>query len=168
MITLRNWSQRYDPTRRNLPPSIDLRDLRGLEATQRTIIIMKTIKQWYEDELPADIAVMAIKNAEEARMLHLETESLSEALGFGFYWQSSPQGLFFWDEVTKGNYGEPGNPIDYSSAVDLMEREGGSFASNLATTFRYADNDNRQKLINAFGDLFREYARRAKGKAAQC
>ena len=58
--------------------------------------------------------------------------------------------------------------FDYSTALDmtddqlldaahLMERQGGSFASAIASAYFAADRQNRQRLIAAFGDLFAKF-----------
>ena len=41
--------------------------------------------------------------------------------------------------------------------VSKMEEYGGSFVKALANAFKYADPDNRQKLIDAFPGYVKEY-----------
>jgi hypothetical protein len=48
------------------------------------------------------------------------------------------------------------------AALDLMERQGGSFARAIAQAYYCADTHNRYRLIAAFGDLFVRYNNLAK------
>ena len=58
--------------------------------------------------------------------------------------------------------------FDYSTAIDmtddqlldaasLMTRQGGSFASAIGYAYFAADSRNRQRLLAAFGDLFKNF-----------
>lgn len=66
---------------------------------------MKTIRQWYEDELPADIAALAIRNAEAQGQADIKTSTLTFAIKGGFVWKNTPQGHCFWSEVWQQNGG---------------------------------------------------------------
>lgn len=46
-------------------------------------------------------------------------------------------------------------------ALELMERQGGSFAASLACTYRLADAANQSKLADVFGDMFSRYSANA-------
>ena len=120
---------------------------------------MKTIRQWYEDELPADIAALAIANAEDqdAERLTRSVETLSYAICSGFFWSSSPQGWDFWIQVHNGDYGDTPTLVSVEIACDHMEARGGSFAKSLAECWRSADPRNRRKLEQAFRDVFQKY-----------
>lgn len=43
-------------------------------------------------------------------------------------------------------------------AAHRMRDQGGSFASAIATAYFFADKDNTQRLLAAFGHLFERYA----------
>ena len=120
---------------------------------------MKTIRQWYEDELPADIAALAIANAEEqdAGKLALSASGLRVAILTGFIWGKSPQGRRFWPQVYKGDYGDTPTLVSFELACNHMEDRGGNFAKSLAQCWRCADPDNRRKLETAFRDVFQKY-----------
>jgi len=45
----------------------------------------------------------------------------------------------------------------YDSPLHMMEVEGGSFVRALAECFHRADPRNRQRLLDAFPDYFKEY-----------
>jgi len=126
----------------------------------------KTIKEWFEDELPADIAEMAICNAEiyncGTYVLDTQEATLKNALSSAFLWQETPQGHAFWQEVHDGNCGYAPKAIDCVKACDAMEAKGGSFAASLARTYRLADPDNRERITRTWADLFARY-----GKVAQ-
>jgi hypothetical protein len=50
--------------------------------------------------------------------------------------------------------------MDYTEghrAAQMMEKEGGHFASALAKAYYHADSANAQRLRNAFPDLFEPY-----------
>tara|TARA_R100000027_G_scaffold54802_4_gene43918 strand:+ start:13283 stop:13624 length:342 start_codon:yes stop_codon:yes gene_type:complete len=49
------------------------------------------------------------------------------------------------------------NSADYSEAAEGMVSCGGSFVSALGNAYRYADTDNRAKLVETFGHYFRRY-----------
>lgn len=46
--------------------------------------------------------------------------------------------------------------------ISQMEQYGGSFVKALANAFKYADPDNRQRLIDAFPDYVKEYGPNSK------
>jgi len=41
--------------------------------------------------------------------------------------------------------------------AEAMQRYGGSFARKISEAFYVADENNREKLLNAFNDLFESY-----------
>jgi 2-oxo-4-hydroxy-4-carboxy--5-ureidoimidazoline (OHCU) decarboxylase len=41
--------------------------------------------------------------------------------------------------------------------ITLMDQYGGSFVSSIAQALRYADPNNRQRLLDAFPDLVAKY-----------
>ena len=47
---------------------------------------------------------------------------------------------------------------------ELMERQGGSFARNLARAWFVADGDNQKKIQDAFYDLIWEYVNKLSNK----
>jgi len=60
---------------------------------------MKTIQDYFEDSLPADIAAMAIRNTDESALNAKICTSPKSALRGGFIWAQSPQGFLFWKSV---------------------------------------------------------------------
>lgn len=77
---------------------------------------MKTRQQWFEDELPADIAAMAIRNTEKYEISFLDGKcsSLENSIIGGFLWKETTQGGIFWEQVCTGNYGQ----IEYSKEAN--------------------------------------------------
>ena len=124
---------------------------------------MKTIRQHYEEDLPADIAAMAIRNAEESNsgccVLDTKVESLTKALCMGFVWDMTDQGKAFWYEVNQGNYGDATQPIDYDLVCDEMIKNGGSFAAAIAVAFYHADSGNRNIIKREWRGLFAHYGK---------
>lgn len=67
------------------------------------------------------------------------------------------------NQSTKFVLGE--SPLDTSihdagvkiQVLELMETQGGSFASCLAKAWKRADLSNQARLMKAFGDLYREF-----------
>jgi len=124
---------------------------------------MKTIREWFEDELPADIAALAIRNTEIYHsvtcVLDRRYATLNNALSAAFLWHKTPQGQYFWKEVHDGNYGDAPQSIDYTKACDEMEAKGGSFAASLARTYRLADPENRERIERTWASLFTHYGK---------
>ena len=58
----------------------------------------KTMLQWFEDYLPADIEALAINNTDELRYDE-QFESLVAALCGAFIWAKTDQGHKFWDDI---------------------------------------------------------------------
>lgn len=48
-------------------------------------------------------------------------------------------------------------PSEFHQLTDLMQQHGGKFVQSLATTLRYADPLNRQKILDSFPDLVLKY-----------
>lgn len=59
---------------------------------------MRTTRQWFEDELPADIAALAITNSRPGA-LETKRATLEEALSLSFVWTNTNEGFYFWHEV---------------------------------------------------------------------
>lgn len=51
---------------------------------------------------------------------------------------------------------------EISDMISRMEKYGGSFVVALANAFKYADPDNRKKLINTFPNYVNEYGPNSK------
>lgn len=49
-------------------------------------------------------------------------------------------------------------PVQFETALVNMQRYGGSFCTSLASAARAADSKNRNKLIEAFPEIFEEYS----------
>tara|TARA_R110000796_G_scaffold16726_7_gene52143 strand:+ start:2636 stop:2995 length:360 start_codon:yes stop_codon:yes gene_type:complete len=79
----------------------------------------KTILQWFEDYLPADIAALAINNTDELR-LDEQFESLDAALYGAFIWAKTDQGQKFWDDIanTKSRWMEAASELEECSSCD--------------------------------------------------
>ncbi len=58
-------------------------------------------------------------------------------------------------------------PEEYQDALNLMERIGGSFASNLAKAWQSADLNNRRLLDENFGWLLETYIKMVKDQQRQ-
>tara|TARA_R110002074_G_scaffold127861_1_gene267756 strand:- start:415 stop:774 length:360 start_codon:yes stop_codon:yes gene_type:complete len=69
-----------------------------MEKGEQQMKKQKTAAQWFEDYLPADIAVLAINNADEQRSDE-QFESLDAALYGSFVWAKTSQGHKFWDQI---------------------------------------------------------------------
>lgn len=121
---------------------------------------MKTIEQHFIDELPADIAAMAIKNTEDST-LKRPCESAMDALMVAFVWSDTDQGALFWvqvrDNLPTGDFRDIPMPEPTDKTIDRMQRHGGSFAQQLAMLWRTADNENRKRIEVEWPELFRKY-----------
>jgi hypothetical protein len=53
---------------------------------------------------------------------------------------------------------------DMLAAADEMERTGGGFAEAISTAWYRADSDNKEKLAEAFGELFGRFVKQAYAK----
>lgn len=65
---------------------------------------MKTIRDHFQDSMPADIAAMAIRNTDEDLIdLKIFSELLpktpADALQIAFHWSASQQGRDFWENI---------------------------------------------------------------------
>ena len=57
----------------------------------------KSIKDWFCDYLPADVAALAMNNTEES-LLTINLPSLDIALSAAFVWYNTKQGHEFWSK----------------------------------------------------------------------
>lgn len=59
---------------------------------------MKTIKKWFLDTLPEDIAKLAIKNTPE-KDIEKEKECFEDALYESFIWDDTEEGFEYWSNI---------------------------------------------------------------------
>jgi hypothetical protein len=90
------------------PEPVTVADLQGIlglanEPENESQEELKTMEEWFNECLPADIAEKAIANTKEQKISYLDqkTNSLYWALSDGFMWIDSPEGIGYWLEIAK-------------------------------------------------------------------
>ena len=111
--------------------------------------------EFYEDQLPADIASMAMANLIKQDAGDPHCANLIDALS-QFKWQDTDEGWRFWCDVASGNVEMHIGELCDRAAQRMINR-GDAFSASLGRTYTLANPSHKCRLISAFSTVFKKY-----------